>query len=503
MKPAGKIRKILIANRGEIALRIQRAVRELGMQSVAVFASNDRLAPFVIHSDEAYLLDGVSTADTYLNIPRILSIAVESGVDAIHPGYGFLSENAEFAEAVAAAGLTFIGPRPDILRQLGSKTSARELAGRANIPIVPGTVEPITDIQAAKAIAASIGFPILIKASGGGGGKGMRVASSPEEFENLVERASSEALKSFADARVYIEKFLIDPRHIEIQILADSADNVLHFGERECSIQRRHQKLIEECPSAILEPQLRQQMGEAAVRIARQCSYTGVGTVEFLLDKELNFYFLEVNTRIQVEHPITEMVYGIDLVKWQIEIAGGKTIPFTQDSIKPVGHAIECRICAEDPENGFLPSTGDVLSYVPSEGPGIRNDSGITVGTKVTSSYDPLLAKLIAWDVDRTSAIARMTRALEDYHVAGVKTTIPFCLWTLAQPAFVGGSYDINFIQKFFKPSKSDPTDRTLSAAGIALALLEDSLHPSAVTDSNAAPTSSHWKNGPEGWRRR
>jgi acetyl/propionyl-CoA carboxylase alpha subunit len=474
------------------------------MQSVAVFAPSDRLAQFVLHADEAYLLDGTTPTETYLDSRKIIEIALTCGVDAIHPGYGFLSENAEFAEAVIAAGITFIGPSPDVLRKLGSKTSARELAQAANLAIVPGTIKPVSNPAIAATTAAQIGFPILIKAAGGGGGKGMRIVSTPEELQNSLERASSEALKSFVDGRVYLEKYLVDPRHIEIQILADNYGTVLHFGERECSIQRRHQKVIEECPSSVLTPKLRQAMGGAAVRIASLCSYTGAGTVEFLLDADGEFYFLEVNTRIQVEHPITEMVYGFDLVKAQIRIAEGEKLSIAQKDIYPQGHAIECRICAEDPDNGFLPSTGHITAYQPAEGPGIRNDSGISVEMEVTPLYDPLLAKLIAWDKDRDACTSKMVRALEDYHIAGVKTTIPFCLWALQQPQFASGTYDVNFIAKFFRESTIEPSVDELSAAGIAADVLEleqptTGIIGRAFTGANA----SKWKQRSGGWKNR
>ena len=504
MTDTRKFQKILIANRGEIALRIERAVRELKIQSVAVFAPSDRLAPFVLHADEAYLLEGTTPAETYLNVRKLIDIALKSGVDAIHPGYGFLSENAEFAEAVIAAGIAFIGSDPDVLRKLGSKTSARELALASNLPIVPGTIEPVSDPAIAAATGKQIGFPLLIKAAGGGGGKGMRIVYKPEELQNSLERASSEALKSFADSRVYLEKYLVDPRHIEIQILADNYGTVLHFGERECSIQRRHQKVIEECPSSVLTPELRQTMGDAAVRIVSLCSYTGAGTVEFLLDASGSFYFLEVNTRIQVEHPVTEMVYGIDLVKAQIRIAEGERLSLTQKEIHPVGHAIECRICAEDPDNGFLPSTGHVSAYQPAEGPGIRNDSGISGEMDVTPLYDPLLAKLIAWDNNREACISKMMRALEDYHIAGIKTTIPFCLWALQQPQFVSGTYDINFIAKFFKGITLKPSADELSAAGIAADILElEQSTPGSVGMFSTGANASKWKQRSGGWKSR
>lgn len=440
----------MIANRGEIAVRIHRSAKEMGIQTIAVFSEPDRTSPHVLLCDEAYPLNGTLSSETYLNVDRIIAIALKAKVDAIHPGYGFLSEKEFFAKSVTDAGLIFIGPRSGTIELLGSKTSARDLLSKKNIPIVPGTTDPIKSLEEATKVAASIGYPVLIKASGGGGGKGMRRVDSPDELGNAIERARNEASKAFSDDRVYIEKFIVNPKHIEIQILADSHGNVIHLGERECSIQRRHQKVVEECPSTALTPELRSKMGQMAVDIAKAAGYLNAGTIEFLLDVDKNFYFLEVNTRVQVEHPITEMVYGIDIIKEQIRIAQGERLSITQDDVKINGHAIESRIYAEEYDNNFLPSTGTITHYQPSEGLGVRNDSGIRVGSEITMHYDPMIAKLITHGRTREEAIEKMKRALREYKINGVKTTIPFCEIVLFHPEFVNGNYDINFVAKHY-----------------------------------------------------
>jgi acetyl-CoA carboxylase biotin carboxylase subunit len=444
------IKKILIANRGEIAVRIHRSAKEMGIQTVAVFSDPDRTAPHVLFCDEAYPLNGITSAETYLRIDKILEIAKKANVDAVHPGYGFLSEKEQFARAVVDAGFIYIGPRPETIELLGSKTSARDLLSKKKIPIVPGTTKPINDLTEAVKVASAIGYPVLIKAAGGGGGKGMRRVDSQEELEHAIDRARNEASKAFSDDRVYIEKYIVNPKHIEIQILADTHGNVIHLGERECSVQRRHQKVVEECPSIALTPKLRSQMGTAAVEIAKAAGYVNAGTMEFLLDAAMNFYFLEVNTRVQVEHPITEMVYGIDIVKEQIRIAQGEKLSLTQTDVKISGHAIEARIYAEEYDNNFLPSTGTITHYQPSEGLGVRNDSGVRVGSEITMHYDPMIAKLVVHGRTREEAIERMKRALREYKINGVKTTIPFCELVLYHPEFVKGTYDINFVAKHY-----------------------------------------------------
>ena len=440
----------MIANRGEIAVRIHRSAKEMGIQTVAIFSDPDRTSPHVLLCDEAYPLNGTLSFETYLNVEKIIAIALKAKADAIHPGYGFLSEKEFFAKCVTDAGLIFIGPKSETIELLGSKTSARDLLSKKNIPIVPGTTSPIKNLDEATKVAANIGYPVLIKASGGGGGKGMRRVDSQAELANAIERSQNEASKAFSDDRVYIEKFIVNPKHIEIQILADSHGNVIHLGERECSIQRRHQKVVEECPSTALTPELRSKMGQTAVDIAKAAGYLNAGTIEFLLDADKKFYFLEVNTRVQVEHPITEMVYGIDIIKEQIRIAQGERLSVTQHDVKINGHAIESRIYAEEYDNNFLPSTGTITHYQPSEGLGVRNDSGIRVGSEITMHYDPMIAKLITHGSTREEAIEKMKRALREYKINGVKTTIPFCEIVLFHPEFVNGNYDINFVAKHY-----------------------------------------------------
>ncbi len=466
------IKKILIANRGEIAVRIHRSAKEMGIRTVAVFSEPDRTAPHVLLCDEAYPLHGNTSAESYLDVSKILAVAKMAGVDAVHPGYGFLSEKEFFAKSVTDAGLIFIGPRSETIELLGSKTSARDLLSKKNIPIVPGTTKPIKDLTEAVRVATTLGFPVLIKAAGGGGGKGMRRVDSADELESAIERARNEAAKAFSDDRVYIEKYIVNPKHIEIQILADTHGNVIHLGERECSVQRRHQKVVEECPSMALTPQLRAQMGSAAVDIAKAAGYVNAGTMEFLLDADKKFYFLEVNTRVQVEHPITEMVYGLDIIKEQIRIAQGERLSFTQDDVVIHGHAIECRIYAEEYDNNFLPSTGTITHYQPSEGPGVRNDSGVRVGSEITMFYDPMIAKLVVHARDRSEAVEKMKRALREYKINGVKTTIPFCELVMYHPEFVNGQYDINFVAKHYLVPESKLTDE--ESAAIASAFVSD-----------------------------
>jgi acetyl-CoA carboxylase, biotin carboxylase subunit len=446
-----KIKKILIANRGEIAVRIHRSAKELNITTVAIFSDIDRCAPHVLLCDEAYPLNGMTIKETYLNIDKILEIARLAKVDAIHPGYGFLSEKSNFAKAIESAGIIFIGPRFETIELLGSKTGARALLKNENLPIVPGNVSPLLNIHEANTIAEAIGYPVLIKAVGGGGGKGMRKVENSTELRTSFEQAKNEAQHSFSDDRIYIEKYILNPKHIEVQIIADSYGNVVHLGERECSIQRRHQKIIEECPSPSIDDNLRVKIGEVAVDIAKASKFQNAGTVEFLMDSEKKFYFLEINTRIQVEHPVTELVYGIDIVKEQIRIAEGGKLSVIQENVKKIGHAIECRIYAEEYYNNFSPSTGTITHYQPSEGIGIRNDSGIRLGTDVTPFYDPLLAKLISHGQTRNEAISRMERALLEYKINGVTTTIPFCHSVLQHKEFINGTYTIKFLEDHYK----------------------------------------------------
>lgn len=445
------IQKILVANRGEIALRIMKTIREMGLQSVAVFSDADHNAPFVKYADEAINIGPAPSSESYLVIDKIINACKITGADAIHPGYGFLSENAGFKEALDKAGITFIGPSAEAINLMGSKLAAKDAVKKYGVPMVPGTDEAITDVQAAKKTAESIGFPILIKASAGGGGKGMRIVEKAEDFESQMDRAVSEAESSFGDGAVFIEKFVTKPRHIEIQVLADQHGNVVHLFERECSIQRRHQKVIEEAPSSVLTEELRQKMGEAAVNVAKSCNYEGAGTVEFLLDGDLNFYFLEMNTRLQVEHPVTEMITGTDLVREQIQIAEGKPLSFKQEDLTINGHSIEVRVYAEDPANNFLPDIGVLKVYKRPVGKGIRVDDGFEEGMEVPIHYDPMISKLIVHDENRAKAIDKMIRAIDNYAIGGIATTMSFCKYALDSKPFRSGDFDTKFVDNHFK----------------------------------------------------
>ncbi len=444
-------KKILIANRGEIAVRIIRACRELGITSVAVFSGIDRNGLHVRLSDEAYPIGPAPSEESYLNMKRIVDVAKKSKAEAIHPGYGFLAENPKFAELVKSQGLVFIGPPASAIRLLGDKMEARKTMANSGIPIVPGTEKPITNEEEAVRTAENIGYPVLVKAAAGGGGKGIRIAHNSKDIKQSIRACSSEAKSAFGDDRIYIEKYLEKPRHIEIQILADSFGNVIHLGERECSIQRRHQKVIEESPSTIVDHEMRQRMGESAVRAAKVAGYVNAGTVEFLVDPNKNFFFLEVNTRLQVEHPVTEMITGVDLAKEQIRIADGRKLSYLQEDIKWKGCAIECRIYAEDTENDFLPSVGKIKSYKEPAGPGVRVDSGLYQGYEVSLYYDPLISKLIVWAEDRQSAINRMKRALSEYRISGVMTTIPFHQKVMQNEKYLKGEISTGFIAEEFK----------------------------------------------------
>src|SRR6202790_2690602 len=472
-------KKILIANRGEIAVRIVRACRELGIRSVAVFSDVDRQSLHVRLADEAYPVGPAPSRESYLRIDKLMDVARRAGCDAVHPGYGFLAENAALPRACTDAGLTFIGPPAEAMEALGSKTAGRQLARRTEVPTVPGTNDPIENPAEAQALAQSMGYPVLLKAVAGGGGKGMRLVNADGEFSGAFRDASSEAMNAFGDARVYLEKYLEKPRHIEIQILADAHGRVVSLGERECSVQRRHQKVIEEAPSPIVAPDLRRTMGDAAVRLARSGGYVNAGTVEFLVDARLDFYFLEVNTRLQVEHPVTEQVTGLDLVKLQIAIAAGHRLPFAWETITPRGHAMEVRLYAEDPDNNFFPSPGKILSRQAPSGPGIRLDEGVYEGWTVPMDYDPLLSKLIAWGNSREETIARLRRALDEYTVTGIKTNAGLFRRILAEPDFLRGEIHTKWLDEMLqRPSSAahsphgDPkTDRAADAAAIAAAL--------------------------------
>jgi acetyl-CoA carboxylase biotin carboxylase subunit len=437
--------KVLIANRGEIAVRVARACRELGVRSAAIYSEVDKHALHVQHADESHECGPAQAAKSYLDIPRIVDIAKRCGAEAVHPGYGFLSENADFAQACADAGLVFIGPKPDTIRAMGDKVISRQRMRAAGVPIVPGTTERLGDDEVIS-FAKQIGLPVMVKASAGGGGRGLRLVAKEEELLPALKRARSEAKSSFGDDGIYVEKFLEEPRHVEIQILGDSHGSLIHLCERECSIQRRHQKVIEEAPANGMTPKLRDDMGRAALAAARAVSYEGAGTVEFLVDRKLAFYFLEMNTRVQVEHAVTEMVTGIDIVKAGIRIAAGEPLGLRQEDVGINGHAIECRIYAEDPDKNFMPSPGKITAYRPPEGPGVRNDSGVFPGAEVTVYYDPMIAKLICWGRDRTEAIARASRALHEYTIEGVKTSIPFHRRVLENAKFVKGHFDTSFI---------------------------------------------------------
>jgi acetyl-CoA carboxylase biotin carboxylase subunit len=443
-------KKILIANRGEIAVRVIRACRELDIAAVAVYSEADAAALHVRLADEAYLLGPAPSVESYLRIDRVIEAARRSGAEAVHPGYGFLAENAEFARAVGDAGLVFIGPSPEAMELMGSKTSARRAAIAAGAPVVPGTTEALASVEDARETAARVGYPVMLKAAAGGGGKGMRLVATEDELPSAFETAQSEAASAFGDSSVYIEKAVERPRHVEIQIFSDTHGTFVHLGERECSIQRRHQKVIEECPSPINDASLRERMGAAAVSIARAADYVGAGTVEFLVsDVTRDFYFLEMNTRLQVEHPVTELVTGFDLVREQIRVAAGLPLSFAQDEVRMNGHAVECRVYAEDPEQNFMPSPGRITRLRVPAGPGVRDDGGVYEGAEVSIYYDPLVSKLATWGRTREEAIERMRRALAEYAVGGIKTTLPFFREVMRDPEFVAGRLDTGFIPRF------------------------------------------------------
>lgn len=468
-----KINKILIANRGEIALRIMRSAKKMGIKTLAVYSEADKNAPHVAFADEAVYIGKAASAESYLRGDHIIEVAKEMGADAIHPGYGFLSENAGFADAVEKSGLIFIGPKSHSIEVMGNKLASKESLKGKEVPLVPGTEEAVDNAEHAIKIANDIGYPILIKAAAGGGGKGMRVVESESQVKEQMERAISEAVSAFGDGSVFIEKFVANPRHIEIQILADEHGNTVHLFERECSIQRRHQKVVEEAPSAVLTPELRVRMGQAAVEVAKACDYVGAGTVEFLLDESMNFYFLEMNTRLQVEHPITELITDLDLVAEQIKIARGEKLSFAQEDLKINGHAIELRIYAEDPFEDFNPSIGSLEVYQRPNLPGVRVDDGIEEGSEVSIYYDPMLAKLIVHADTREAAIAKMREAIADYHIEGVRTTLPFGDFVCRHKAFIAGDFNTHFVEKYFteEDRKAILEEEAALAAKIALGL--------------------------------
>jgi acetyl-CoA carboxylase, biotin carboxylase subunit len=491
-----KIKKLLIANRGEIALRVMRSAREMGIKTVAVFSEADRNSLHVRFADEAVCIGPPPSAQSYLVIEKIIAAAKKTNADAIHPGYGFLSENEDFARETKKAGLIFIGPSAESIELMGSKLAAKTAAAKFNVPLVPGTAEPISDIAQAKKIAREIGYPILIKASAGGGGKGMRIVNSEPEFEEQMERAKSEALSSFGDDSVFIEKYVTQPRHIEFQIFGDQHGNVVHFFERECSIQRRHQKVIEEAPSSILTPELREKMGNAAVNVAKAANYYNAGTVEFIVDASKNFYFLEMNTRLQVEHPVTEMITGLDLVKLQIKIAEGEKLPFAQSDLSIRGHAIEVRVYAEDPANNFLPDIGTLKTYRRPQGHGIRVDDGFEQGMSIPFYYDPMIAKMICYDETREKAIQKTIRAIDEYEITGLETTLGFCKYVMNHDAFRSGNFDTSFVEKYFKPEvliENPVAEEEMIAAVLATQIIGET-KKAATKTTISSPATSNWK---------
>ena len=465
--------KILVANRGEIALRIIKTIKKLGKKAVAVYSEADINSLHVKYADEAYCIGPASSSSSYLRGDFIIETALKAGVDGIHPGYGFLSENADFASKVEKAGIIFIGPTAESIDLMGNKIAARETVRKQGVPLVPGNKNTLTSIDQARIIAADIGFPILIKAAAGGGGKGMRKVMFMEELESQMERAQSEALASFGDDAVFVEKYVSSPRHIEFQIMADHHGNVVHLFERECSIQRRHQKLIEEAPSVVLSDKLREEMGNAAVQVAKSCQYRGAGTVEFIVDENLQFYFLEMNTRLQVEHPVTELITGLDLVALQISVAEGEKLPFTQEDLSIKGHAVELRICAEDPFNQFLPCTGVLKTYCPPVMENVRLDDAFIAGMEVSIFYDPLIGKLIAFGDNRNAAIRNLLEAIKRFDITGIETTLPFGKFVCEHPNFISGEFDTHFIEKYFTPEQINETytEDALLASKIALSL--------------------------------
>ena len=496
-------KKILIANRGEIAVRVMRACRETGIKTVAVYSDADRKALHVRYADEAYHIGPAPSTQSYLCIDRILDAARRSDAEAVHPGYGFLSENAEFVRACEAEGLVFIGPPAAAMELMGSKTSSRQALLRAGLPVVPGTDHNLESLEEVQRIAEEIGYPIMLKASAGGGGKGLRLVDSPLTLESAFRNARSEAQNAFNDPSVYVEKYIQQPHHVEIQVLGDLYGNLIYLGERECSLQRRHQKVMEECPSPLVDGDLRRRMGETAVRIARLAGYTNAGTIEFLVDAERHFHFLEMNTRLQVEHPVTEVVVGIDLVKEQIRIASGEPLRWKQEDVQLRGAALECRIYAEDPANNFFPSPGLITRLQNPSGPGVRRDSGVYEGWTVSTEYDPLLAKLVVWGTDRDEAIARMRRALSEYEVFGIRTNIPFFRQILEHPDFIAGRCDTGFIDRVFTnyTQPEDEPPKKEQAVAMLVAGLESALRRSGQGGAAASragqdetASSSEWR---------
>ena len=487
--------KILVANRGEIALRVMRSCREMGIQTIAIYSEADRNAPFVKYADEAVCIGPPPSNQSYLLGDKIIEVCKQLKVQGIHPGYGFLSENADFAAKVKKAGITFIGPSPEAMNMMGDKLSAKAAAKKYKIPMVPGSEGAITSVKEGKEVALATGFPLLIKASAGGGGKGMRIVENIEEFEEQMNLAVSEATSAFGDGSVFIERYVAGPRHIEIQILGDTHGNIVYLFERECSIQRRHQKVIEEAPSSVLTPEIRKAMGECAVNVGKACDYVGAGTVEFLLDENKNFYFLEMNTRLQVEHPVTEMITGLDLVKEQIKVARGEKLSFKQEDLKINGHSVEVRVYAEDPTNNFLPDIGKLVTYKRPQGLGVRVDDGFEEGMDIPIYYDPMIAKLVTFGKDREEAISRMIRAIDDYQITGVETTLSFCKFVLKHKAFTSGNFDTHFIKHHYSPEMLSETkeDEAIVAALFGAKLMGSAKAQNVVSEEGKSV--SKWKN--------
>jgi acetyl-CoA carboxylase, biotin carboxylase subunit len=490
------MKKLLIANRGEIALRIMRSAKEMGIATVAVYSEADRNALHVRYADEAVCIGPAASNQSYLVVEKIIEACKQTGAEAIHPGYGFLSENAAFARAVEKAGLVLVGPSPEAMEMMGNKLSAKAAALKYNIPMVPGTEEAISDIEEAKNRAIEVGFPILIKAAAGGGGKGMRIVERAADFEEQMHLAVSEATSAFGDGAVFIERYVGSPRHIEIQVLGDNHGNIVHLFERDCSVQRRHQKVIEEAPSSVLTPEIREKMGKCAVDVARSCNYTGAGTVEFILDENLDFFFLEMNTRLQVEHPVTELITGLDLVKEQIKIARGEKLSFIQKDIAMKGHAIELRVYAEDPATNFLPDIGTLETYRLPQGPGVRVDDGFEEGMEIPIYYDPMIAKLITYGENRAQAIERMIRAINEYQITGIETTLGFGKFVMQHEAFTSGNFDTHFVKNYFKPSNLlHENEQEASIAALLAAKLMQKQTQQFNTVNQTAKTSSWKKN--------
>ena len=488
------MQKILVANRGEIALRVMRTAKKMGIKTVAVYSDVDAYMPFVKFADEAFCIGAAPSNQSYLLADKIIEVAKACGADGIHPGYGFLSERASFSDACEKAGITFIGPSAYSIEIMGGKIGAKQAAKKYNVPMVPGTDTPLKDIAEARTIAKETGFPLLIKASAGGGGKGMRIVENEAELEEQMNAAKSEALASFGDDSVFIEKYVASPKHIEIQVLGDKHGNYVYLHERECSIQRRHQKLIEEAPSSCLTPEVRKAIGESAMNVARSCNYSGAGTVEFLVDDALHFYFLEMNTRLQVEHCVSEMITGIDLVEQQILAARGEKLSFTQEDIPMNGHAIELRVCAEDPQNNFLPDIGTLKKYEIPKGEGIRVDDGYEQGMEIPIYYDPMIAKLIAHAPTRNEAIEKLTKAINDFRIVGLETTLSFGKWAIHQPAFVEGKFDTHFVAKYFSPEKLI-TQNTLEAKAAAALAIKALLMEQGAMELVESENSEWWSN--------